>query len=638
MSKTVLLATAAWSAAAAAAAQESTTRTARDAFGERVGVEAVGLYNEGSVRGFNLQNSAAYRIDGHYFVRQQSISDAALDGVGVRVGANAARLDFPSPSGVVNYRLRDTNGATRWHVGTGLREYETRFLDVGGVLVSEDGEFGLAANFIGRDEMTYALGNQGSIYEYGAVGRWRPSDRLQVRGFVSYTDRAYDGDYGIMAADGALPPTLKPVQSFAPPWAKFISPELTYGVLAESAAGPWSFEGSAFRADWSPQRTDFTLLSTRRDGTAQATQFVTPERKFVSDSFEGRVARVFDGERIDHRLSLSLRGRRSRADTVGGRAFDLGVVNITETPRYGGEPVLTDDGRRVQDEVDQLTASAGWGINVGETLELRLGAHRTRYEKRVTPIGGSETTRAEELWLYNASAVWSLSPRTALFASWLTGLEETGTAPQSATNRNEILPPVEAEQMEFGVTHALTERLSLIGAAFDVSKPTPGFRADGSYGLVGEVRHRGIEASLAGQVRAGTSVVLGAVLIDPKVSGPLVEAGAVGERAPGIPGLTAVASIDHQLSFAPNWSVDANVNHSGERQANTRNTFSTPSHTFLNVGGRYRFRAGPANALLRLQVLNVFDRRGWTGTSSGFLSPTIARRWQATVVFRSRPT
>jgi len=27
------------------------------------------------------------------------ISDAALDGVGVRVGVNAARLDFPSPSG-----------------------------------------------------------------------------------------------------------------------------------------------------------------------------------------------------------------------------------------------------------------------------------------------------------------------------------------------------------------------------------------------------------------------------------------------------------------------------------------------------------------------------------------------------------
>lgn len=636
MSKAVLVATAAWSAAAAAAAQESATRTARDAFGERVGVEAVGLYNEGNVRGFNLQNSAAYRIDGHYFVRQQPISDAALDGVGVRVGANAARLDFPSPSGVVNYRLRDTNGKTRWHVSTGLREYETRFLDVGGVLVSEDGELGLAANFIGRDDMTYALGNRGSIYEYGAVGRWRPSDRLQVRGFVSYTDRAYDGDYGIMAADGALPPAIKPVQSYAPAWAKFVSPELTYGALAESTAGAWSFEASAFRADWSPQRSDFTLLSTRADGTAQATHFVTPERKFVSDSFEGRVARVFDGERVDHRLSLSLRARQSGAQTVGGRAYDLGTVNVTETPSYGGEPVLSDDGRRVHDEVDQLTASAGWGINVGETLELRLGAHRTRYEKRVTPIGGAETTRAEELWLYNASAVWSLSPRTALFASWLTGLEETGTAPQSATNRNEILPPVEAEQMEFGVTHTLTDRLSFITAAFDVSKPTPGFRADGSYGLVGEVRHRGLEASLAGQVREGTSVVLGAVLIDPTVSGPLVEAGTVGERPPGIPGVIGVASVDHRLSFAPNWSIDAVVNHSGERQANTRNTFSTPSHTFLNVGGRYRFRAGRTDAVLRLQVLNVFDRRGWVGTSSGFLSPTIPRRWQATLTFRSR--
>jgi iron complex outermembrane receptor protein len=321
---------------------------------------------------------------------------------------------------------------------------------------------------------------------------------------------------------------------------------------------------------------------------------------------------------------------------VGGTPYDLGTVNITRTPSYGGEPVLSDDGRRVQDEVDQLTASAGWGVNVGETLELRFGAHRTRYEKRVTPIGGVESARAEALWLYNASGVWSLSPRTALFASWVTGLEETGTAPQSAVNRNEILPPVEAEQMEFGVRHALTDRLSFISAAFDVSKPTPGFRSDGTYGLVGEVRHRGIEASLAGQVREGTSVVLGAVLTDATVSGPLVEAGAVGERAPGVPGANGVASIDHRLSFAPNWSVDAVVNHSGGRQANTLNTLSTPSHTFLNVGGRYRFRAGPTDAMLRLQVLNVFDRRGWVGASSGLLSPTVPRRWQAALTFRSR--
>lgn len=107
--------------AAPAIAQESATRRAIDAFGERIGLEQVGLYGEGNVRGFDLQSSGAYRIEGSYFARHSSISDAALGGVSVRVGASGARLDYPSPSGAVDYRLRDTTGPSNWRVTTGLR-------------------------------------------------------------------------------------------------------------------------------------------------------------------------------------------------------------------------------------------------------------------------------------------------------------------------------------------------------------------------------------------------------------------------------------------------------------------------------------------------------------------------------------
>ena len=94
-------------AATPAAAQDNALRAAADAFGERQGIEQVGLYNEGQVRGFDLNNSGAYRIEDSYFARAAGLNDPVLAGVAVRVGVNAARLAYPAPSGVVNYRPRE---------------------------------------------------------------------------------------------------------------------------------------------------------------------------------------------------------------------------------------------------------------------------------------------------------------------------------------------------------------------------------------------------------------------------------------------------------------------------------------------------------------------------------------------------
>ena len=56
-------------AATPAVAQDSAVRSAADAFGERVGIEQIGLYSEGQVRGFDLNASGAYRIEDAYFSR-----------------------------------------------------------------------------------------------------------------------------------------------------------------------------------------------------------------------------------------------------------------------------------------------------------------------------------------------------------------------------------------------------------------------------------------------------------------------------------------------------------------------------------------------------------------------------------------
>jgi iron complex outermembrane receptor protein len=320
-------------------------------------------------------------------------------------------------------------------------------------------------------------------------------------------------------------------------------------------------------------------------------------------------------------LSASVRARRSEVDLATGLNVPLDAFTLATDPTDGVEPAWT--GSRGKDTVEQVTASAGYGLVWNDSLQIRLGAHRTRYDKDVLTTSGVRTQGVDETTLYNASAIWSFTPRTSVFGSWVTGLEESGVAPNTATNALDVLPPVEAEQFELGVRHSVTPSLTLIGALFDVSKPTPGFRADGSYGLVGQVRHRGVEGSLAGQVGERTNVVLGAVYFDPQVSGPLVDSGVVGGTSPGISRLVVNASIERQLGDG--WSVDAQASYWGERWADTANTFKAPGVPQLNIGVRRRFELGGRTAQLRAVVSNIANVDGYWASPGGLLWP-IAQR------------
>src|SRR5688572_28088512 len=141
-----------------AAAQDSAVKSAADAFGERVGTEQSGLYTETQVRGFNLNDSGAYRIDDAYFSRAAALNDPVLSGVGVRVGVNAACLAYPAPSGVVNYRLREAGPLNELRLGFGLRDFGTQVVQGDGSL--RGGDFSFAGAFVARPLWRLAGGNE----------------------------------------------------------------------------------------------------------------------------------------------------------------------------------------------------------------------------------------------------------------------------------------------------------------------------------------------------------------------------------------------------------------------------------------------------------------------------------------------
>ncbi|HEU5134091.1 MAG TPA: hypothetical protein VFU13_03005 [Steroidobacteraceae bacterium] len=619
-------------AAATAAAQDNAVKSAADAFGERVGTEQSGLYSETQVRGFDLNESGAYRIEDAYFSRAAALNDPVLAGVGVRVGVNAVRLAYPAPSGVVNYRLREAGPANELRLGVGLRDFGTRVIQGDGSV--REGDFSFAGGFVWRPMWRLAQGYEGRGLDVGGVGAWQVTPRHRLRAFATMYERGYDGDYAVLASEAAVPPSLRRLHQYSPSWAWTEAVSSNFGVLYDGKIGGYTLDLTAFRSIFDIERTDYTLMSADAAGNTSATTFRNPNRTRRADSAEVRAGRTFEAAGLDHLATVSMRANRTTVDLTSNLAIPLGTFHLPdEDPPDGVEQAWS--GTRGLDEVEQSTASAGYGVVWRDRFQLRLALHRTRYDKSVLTIAGVQTGGVSDTTLYNASVVADLTDRTAVFGSWVTGLEEAGVAPTSAINRDEVLPPVEAEQFEVGVRHAITPELTIIGALFDVSKPTNGFREDRSFGIVGEVRHRGVEASIAGKLNAKTRVVLGAVAFQPEVSGPLVDAGVVGARAAGISHLIVNANVERQLRNG--WSVDAAASYLGERWANTANTFKTPAVTTVSVGARSRFSLARRPADLRILASNLTGADGYLASPSGVLSPIAPRTIRALLTLTFGP-
>ncbi len=181
-----------------------------------------------------------------------------------------------------------------------------------------------------------------------------------------------------------------------------------------------------------------------------------------------------------------------------------------------------------------------------------------------------------------------------------------------------MLPPVTARQYEIGARFDLAPRLGLIAAGFDIQKPIYGLRPDGRYAPVGTVSHRGVEASLTGQVAPGTTIVLGANIVQPRSSG--------GQVAPGVSRFNATVSVEQRIT--PVWSADFYLLHEGARRRDGISPTELGAVPFAIAGTRYDWKVDRTTLSLRAQWVNAFDVRGYYATPYGQLVPVNPQTWR----------
>lgn len=542
-------------------ADDNAVTAAEDAFGSTLGDESIGLYSSSQVRGFSPVTAGNVRIEGLYFDRQASLPTRLVPGSTVHVGLSAQGYPFPAPTGIVDYRLHKAGDERIISVAASLDPYVSPSLEIDAKIPLIAERLGVAAGISYAHEEYYD-GADARYWRAAVIPCWRPTRHIEVVPFWSLSlGRDEEVAPTVITGGSWLPPQIERRRYFGQPWADNETDNTNFGLLAKARVGAdWAIAGGIFRsiADTSSGFAEL-YAGTQIDGLTRELIIADPRQHYTSTSGELRVSRSFvDGPRL-HIVHVSMRAREQNS-LYGGSAptIDLGLRPLGQRIVVA-EPEQFDFGQRIRDEVRQWTAGVAYEGRWRGVGEASLGLQRTNYEKRIDQPGLPQVGTRDEPWLASAAIAGYLSSGLALYAGYTRGLEESGIAPDSAANRNQALPAIRTKQMDAGVRWAVTPQLKLVAGAFEVEKPY--FTTDelGIYTTLGQVRHRGVEFSLAGTVLDNFSVVAGALLMKPEVAGEAVELGRVGKRPVGQTDRVLRLNLDYRPPAIAALSLDMAV-------------------------------------------------------------------------------
>lgn len=614
--------------AAGARAAENAVRQAGDAFGTVVGREEVGLYSADEVRGFSPVVAGNVRIAGLYFDPVIFPSDRISGSTVIRVGPTALGSPFPAPTGIVDLGLRIPGDRLTGSLQVGADSFGTRIAEMDLALpVSERFSLGVGARMTLDRFVNRARDNK---WEGALIARWRPSDAVEIVPFVSVAYTPLDDSWpGFAPAGETLPPRLPRRLFLGPDWAITRDLEVNAGGVLDWRLGDgWTLKAGLFRSSV-VLPTDFTnlLQDVEPDGGARRVIIADPQLFFASTSGEARLTRTVEDGAREHQIHLALRGRQAFRRFDGSVEVDLGPTTI-RTPSNAPKPDFAFLPQQF-DRVRQWTGALGYDLRWTGVGALSASLQRTEYLKRIGPAGAPPIVTDTTPLLWNVNAAVEIAPWASIYGGAVTGLEESGVAPGNAANRNEALPAILTRQIDMGVRLRLARDLQLTAGLFQVSKPYFNLDDRSIFRELGTVTNRGLEASLAGAVTPRVSVVLGAVLLDPRVSGEAV--------ARGISGVRPVGAVGERVEFGADWrppwieglSLDMNLSYRSAETATVSNRVAIPGYAWTDLGGRYRFKLAGTELLLRLQVSNLFDQQGWWLRDAGLFDILPGRLFQA---------
>lgn len=620
---------------------ENVVANADDAFGSNVGMEQTGIYSENDTRGFSPVKAGNARIDGVYYDPVGNLSSRIRAGTAIRVGFASEGFPFHAPTGIADYRFRPfpedlgiSLARTFAAYGGSLNEFDLRIP----VIKDHIGITGGAA--------TADLRNTDGSYNKSWGIALRPFFRfggVEVVPFVS-TAR-YTGMYShplVVVTGSALPAMPKKRVRYFQPWAKGMQKHWHYGTTLKAAiTDDLSLRAGLFRGD-APRNRNYSEIFAVTGQSGSRTETLhrvisDPHQDVNSTSGEALFAWKLGNGKLQHRLFAGYRARNRYTETGGSiRSAAVPVVLGEMDSQTAFLPTPPDDlvnrGR-----IRQSAWMLGYSGRLEGVGNINLGVQKARYRALLRQAPPANSTlppvvfaEADSPWLYNASLRIDASQHLSFYLGSERGLEDSGLAPENATNRNDQLPAARTKQHEGGLRWKFDGGQLVVGA-FQITKPYFTFNAASDFVRQGNVRHRGVEASLSGHFGKRFNLVAGAVAMQPRVLGA---AAARGSRPAGTPSLYAKIDASYRTDVLGGLTPTAALTYTGRRAlgpvpltAPQSGQVMLPGVATVDLGLRQQFHVGKVPASFRAVMQNVFDKASWKVAAPGTIYMDERRRF-----------
>jgi iron complex outermembrane recepter protein len=598
-------------------ASDDPVASAIDGFGLTLGLESIGLYSPGFVRGFNPQTAGNVRIDGLYFDQQGPLSNRVVEGSTIRIGVSEIGYAFPAPTGIVDYNLRHPgNGTPSATIVASAGPFEARGLSIDGSvpLISTELQLPMGASYQISTQTPFGSPNPGytsTVVNVGATPQWKPNDRLTFRGILDWTRTTNAKTLPIVLTAGDYQPPETPRGYYGQNWAEGRSLSENYGAIVTAQLNRvWSLAAGIFRsvADNTISYADL-YLNTQLNGFAEQSIVGYPEQTTSSTSGEARLTGHFGTGSWRQDVIFLARGRDTLALYGGSDVIDLGPALIDQGIQVP-EPNFSYS-ERTHDHTELWSAGAAYRAQWQGRGDFAFGVQQESYDKEVTSPDLPEAHLTDHPLRVYGTAALAVTDRATAYAGYTQGLEDSGVAPSNAENRGAILPDARTWQTDAGIRYLPTPKVKLIAGIFEIEKPYFNLDSSNVDRQLGLQRATGLELSASGEVIRNFNIAAAVLYGEVKVIGPNLRAEGVGSIALNQARFTGTVNASYKFPSLPAFSADMAILHFGPYPASLDDVAQASAGTLVTLGGRYRFKILGAPATLRLQVQNLTNVYFW---------------------------
>ena len=617
-----------------------------------------GLWNAFALRGFvgdeNLPSN--YLVNGFNagrgFGGPRDLS--GIESVEVLKGPRAALFGRGEPGGTVNLVTKRPTFKTAGEFRLSAGSHETYRADADWTTPLSDA---FAVRLVGYAEDAGSFRDTVETRKYGASPSlaWRISPQSRVVYELEFSHQEIPFDRGVLALNGELGRI---------PASRFLG-EPGDGPLKADVLGHQLEFQHDFNKDWSAL-LGFTTRKTSLEGFSTEAELATNRQQLLVDGrtltrqrrfrdydasyqvLRGEVNGRFRLAGLQHRLIVGVDADRFENDQVFLRArapalssrptpAQLQAIDIFN-PVYGSYTLPTPTPlTNVVETQKSVGVFAQDQINLGERVQLRLGARFDDHEQTLTNRATSRVSTQKETRVSpQLGLVFQAGPALSLYATY----GENFRPLSGADARGNGFEPNQSTSVEAGAKFSLGGIDGTL-AVFQVKQKNILVVDDPSaftLAAIGKARSQGLELDLHGEITQGLSLWASYAFVDAKTSNTFNDANfgvpvPAGTRLLNVPRHSLSLQLVKSMAVAGRGlQVGGGLVHVGERSGEFTTAFKLPAYTVARAFAAY---AVTKSTTVRLDIDNLFNETYYTNSFSPlWVQPGAPRSARVSAAFK----